>query len=356
MSRGWGRALIALGGGLNDWAGEMSQRRERQQSVDSQLASRGYFRREPKTAMASGGGMMESAVPQSDPMLDAIAQGGGGRSLMPGMRPQPLSATMGMDVDFGDVGPENPSAYAPDTRPAEAQPPSVRPGPERLMALKSAIRNAAPKDYSETMEFEGGMYEYDPERTPEGRRSGLQAALQRQQQQAAYASWLRNNPGRNVAFEAVDDWQAVNREGLRADTRAAEPSTINVGGRRFPDTPQGQAAAIAWDRALNPPRETGGGGGGGGGGMTPTQERTQRRREAAGRAQTLAAEAYARGSRLPNGARNDVVGFVRNYLRQEFPDIPEAEIQGIAATQVRINEPRDGGGGGSRRLGSRPLF
>lgn len=52
-------------------------------------------------------------TPEPDPMLRAVGAAGEGRALVPGMRPQPLSATLGMDVDLdGDVGWDDPRAYA----------------------------------------------------------------------------------------------------------------------------------------------------------------------------------------------------------------------------------------------------
>jgi hypothetical protein len=81
--------------------------------------------------------------------------------------------------------------------------------------------------------------------------------------------------------------------------------------------------------------------GGGGGGLTPTQQRSQRRREATGRAQTIAANAAAQGY---SGSR--LVAVIRSNLRGEFKDVSEGEIQGLAASAARSSRPRRSGGGG----------
>jgi hypothetical protein len=61
-----------------------------------------------------------------------------------------------------------------------------------------------------------------------------------------------------------------------------EQQTFPLGGKTFPNTPEGTAEAVRYYRQLHPIR--GGGGGGGGaegalGGMTPTQQRSQARRQ-----------------------------------------------------------------------------
>lgn len=307
MGLGIGRALAALGGGLSGWGGELADEQRRAAERDSQLSLHGYFRRAPKVQLPASDGVMEQAAqPPVSPAGGATA---------PWLE---LSHAMGVDPGIREEG-------------------VTRPSTETLEQLKTAVRQSAPKEYTDPVELLGGTYDYRPEDTPEGRRQALQDALKTRQQRAAYGAWRVANPGRSEPFEATDDWQAVMAQRIAHEgNRAATPQTIRVGGREFPDTPEGEALALAWDRRLNPPRATGGGGvDGGGGDMTATQQRAQRLRQAQGRAATLAAEAYAR--RFPN-----VVGVVRNHLRQEFSDISEGEIEGIAAEQTRVNRPEQG--------------
>lgn len=350
MGLGIGRALAALGGGLTGWGGDLADEQRRTAERDSQLSLRGYFRRAPKVELPAGAGVIE-AEPQPEPvggdiLLDAVNRGAG-RTLVPGMRPRPLSATLGMDPDFGDVGPDDVRAYAPGAS-------TTRPSTETLEQLKGAIRQAAPKEYTDPVEMLGGTYDYRSEDTPEGRRQALQNALRERQQRAAYGAWRTANPGRSEPFEATDDWQAVMAQHLGHETNQ---STIDpaLNRRLFDSLPDSVRSRLPYVeghdykplydayvrgeigqqnrtefRVMFPP----GAGGGSTGEMTATQQRAQRLRQAEGRAATLAMQAYAGG--YPN-----VVGVVRNYLRQEFRDISEGEIEGIAAQQARENRPRN---------------
>jgi len=337
MGRGIGQALLALGGGLSGWGGDLATERGKRADREAELALRGYYPAAPE-APALPEAPEPGPAPRTDPMLDAVEAGGGGRTLMPGMRPQPLSATMGMDTDFGDVGPEDPRAYTP--APPRASPAEVA----------EAVRGVrAPR-----VPLYGQEYEYHPERTPEGQRQALQDALRQRQQRAAYSAWRQANPGRTEPFEATDDWQAVmaqtlaraapssgvdptlNRQHYDALPASVRQTTPYVEGHDYKNLYDAYARGEIGQtnrtefRVMFPPNT-----GGGAGGLTPAQEHSRALEGARGKAQQLASQ------RVPAQA-------ILEWLNYNYGELGSDVLGGIATSAVQTYAPKEGRGG--RRL------
>lgn len=213
MGMGFGRALAALGGGFTGWADDMAKVREKRADRDAELAARGIFpvqqqagapAQSPRDVLAQVPvAKMERVTPvRPDPMLAAVAIGGMGRSIVPGMRPEPPSLSPSLEMD-------------------SAPPPEIqRPNPQ---VVADALRGTQ----RPRMTLGDAEYEVRPEMTPEGRRDALQRATREPGNRQAFGFLAQNMEGigdynPDVDYTAMQ--QTVGTSALRARERQVDPA------------------------------------------------------------------------------------------------------------------------------------
>jgi hypothetical protein len=194
-----------------------------------------------------------------------------------------------------------------------------------LANMGTQVAQEAPNQPRPQVSMGGERFEYDTDRDPAVLRERLQQAVEESKQRAIFPRLPENVRGQlgNEPIPGVDYEPILRQSVVAPAVREQTPSVIRVGGREFPDTPEGQQDAIRWDRELNPPRASGGGG--------TAKKPDDPVRENINFLQDVAAEAIATANGNPATAMNAILtGPYRRYTLN-----PDGTPNGDARLQLR---------------------
>lgn len=282
---------------------ERKARQEEQDRIDREnraveLHSRGYREIDPNTSQGrqvgretlAGMGVDAPSMDSASLVKDALPTHLGGYSPVlvnnfGSLTPSPTTPGAGAGPSPLSIGsppiapPRGSLGSGPTAAGASAAPP-------RGMAIGKFLREgdrSAPQFEHVT----GDLY-LDREATPEARalRLSREEEVRRLHEVLPLLRGIAGDKAGAIAPLAVRD-ESIVRD--LVDEYTPEAPTIRVGGRDFPATPEGEAAALAWDRRLNPraptrdPNQP-----------TPTQERNATRRTALTRIENILAAGASR--------------------------------------------------------------